>query len=65
MKLTGIKLVYWLAAQVEAARNLRNLYLVASLRPGWTTQAQQMLDGVSDNLAFFEGELEEARLCLQ
>ncbi|RLC70544.1 MAG: hypothetical protein DRI81_18965 [Chloroflexi bacterium] len=64
-RLAGMALVRWLERQVETARETRDLYLVALTQQGWTSQGQQMLDGVSDNLAYFERELGEARLCLQ
>lgn len=65
-RLSGADLVCWLTQQVEAARSIKASYLASQARwpEMWTVQAQQMLDGASENLAYFERELGEAK-CLQ
>ncbi len=64
-QLSGVELVRWLERQVALAWEIRDGYLAALSRPGWwTVQGQQMLDGVNENLAYFERELGEAK-CLQ
>jgi len=51
------ELVEWLKNQANLARDLVSTYLAAKKRPGFTPQAQQMLDDARRNMAYFESEL--------
>jgi hypothetical protein len=57
--------VSWLEDQAALARQVEAAYIARREAGQWSPQAQRMLDGISDNRAYFEGELRRARCSLQ